>query len=149
MSSHQIFPFFAEGFVVNIHDCVNYDIDLNLPPAASSYLSFINRSNYEYVPIGLPEYNSGISDDYLQQNVRIGSTFKCRLYGISLNGKNESKNLDIIMQCRRIIHNANSRVKCRVYSVDKYGRLMIDIETSDVISICSYLSRDSRIKRYR
>jgi hypothetical protein len=65
-----MYPSIVIGYVVNIHDSVNYDINLMMPDEMKRKFSRGITNTYTY------------EDDY--GNERIGTTYRCRIKGIDV-----------------------------------------------------------------
>jgi hypothetical protein len=121
-----------QGYVVNIFDSLNYDIDLDLPEYLQRRYSNVITNHYTY------------QDETGQ--VKSGTTYRCRLRGISVltkqyhqnthrshsNYKNVPKSLVVAQRKAQIdiirqIDRQNGYVSVVVTDVDIYRRLLIDL----------------------
>lgn len=104
------------GYIVNIHDASNYDIDICFPDHKTEYL-----------------YNSVIHNSYIyldEEDKCIESTaYRCRLKGISTR---EKSSFDATQLIRELIDENNGWVTCSISDIDIYHRLLIDIDIGDV-----------------
>lgn len=128
------------GYVVNIHDAVNYDIDLFLSDELKTRYSNVITNTYTY------QDDSGFN---------VGVAYRCRLKGIGLH---QTKKRPDDFSFRRKRHNANENriirlaqidmtkqidrqngwVLCNISDVDVYKRLLVtlmDPITKDDLSL--------------
>lgn len=117
----------VKGFVVNVHDAVNFDIDLFLP----------NYSQYEEVISNTYVFtvlDPNVSP-YLQKSQPLYTSVahRCRLRGVGVNFRRRSedrgkrKTNNAMMDIIRLIDRSNGWVICNVSDVDVYRRILVDI----------------------
>jgi hypothetical protein len=117
----------VKGFVVNVHDAVNFDIDLFLP-SYNRYEEVISNT-YMYSVL-----DPSISP-YLQkeQPLYTSVAYRCRLRGVGVNFRRRSedrgkrKTNSAMMDVIRLIDRSNGWVICNVSDVDVYRRILVDI----------------------
>lgn len=130
----------CRGYVVNIHNGVNYDIDLSGKDTAtllaSSLYHSVNKSEYSYA-----ERDNKFSDNSIQSNdnreevVCSGWSYRCRLYGVGIQGSRRSKQEDLTKLKQRIVRDLTKRINLqqgwvdvKIYGVDDYQRrILVDI----------------------
>lgn len=113
------------GFVVNVHDATNLDIDLDLPPELKDKYQDVILNNYTY---------QDLQPDVLgKPNIvpSIGTTYRCRLRGIGINqlsyqARNQKSN-QMYVEVSRLIDRADGWIICTLSDVDIYRRLLVDI----------------------
>jgi len=115
------------GYVVNVYNVLNYDIDFNLE--LSQYKNVITN-DYTYQLIDEPEKQYK------------GKTYRCRLNGLLIHNKNNKKKkhsytFDIIKQIDR----ADGWVQCCIIGVDTFNRLLVDIVINQ-FNVKDYLLQD-------
>lgn len=118
-----------EGFIVNIHDVTNYDIDLDIPRELVSSYSNIVSNVYKYCDLDEkfmndPNCNLGIEE-------KVGTAYRCRIKGIGttqlLTSNNTWKSNKLCIDIRKLIDRSDSWVTCCLSDVDIYKRLLVDI----------------------
>lgn len=118
------------GFVVNVHDPTNFDIDLELPiDIANKYDDVIsNTYTYQQLPINFSE---GDLNDIYSSPYLIGKTYRCRLRGVGINqlppSINSWKTNEMCNEIKKIIDQTDGWVICNISDIDVYQRLLIDI----------------------
>lgn len=120
----QKFP----GFIVNIHDVANLDIDIELPPEILERYDGVIRKSYQYVEYCDDEIlTTGFSEP------RLGRALRCHLKGVGVN-KNLSKERDfnrsmnlIKYEIEHLLNQNNWMVNCHVFDIDIYSRLLVDV----------------------
>ena len=100
------------GFIVNIHDPLNFDIDI------------LDIENVEFL-------SNVISNEYSYQDenfhpVKASKAFRCRLNGISYRTK---RKLETSRQNKFFndIRKGKNWVKIKIFGVDAYSRLLVEI----------------------
>lgn len=113
-------PKIVPGFVVNVHDAINFDIDLTLTPQQLNRFSRVIHNEYQY-------------RDELG-NSKVGRAFRCRLKGIQLSNcyprRNKSRSQSMknaTKTMKRMINRSNGWIICGVSEVDVYNRLLVDL----------------------
>lgn len=108
------------GFVVSIHNSINYDIDLQFEDfdVAEKYRDVISGS-YQY----LKSHREKI--DFENCVPITGTAYRCHIRGIDTVKKQpkNSVNYEII----RLINLSDGWVLCTLGDIDIYGRLLVDI----------------------
>lgn len=118
------------GYVVNVHDAVNYDIDLLLPDELVKRYQNVITNRYTYCRPG--DDNKEIS----------GTTFRCRLKGIGINTRSHNNNRRPSRPSRKMTNPAlreatismirqfdrfNGWVICTISDIDVYRRLLVTL----------------------
>lgn len=118
------------GFVVNIHDATNFDIDLDLPVELRDKYNDVISNEYFYqdLPSDFLE-NPNLAN---QQLIPCKSkTYRCRLKGIGINQLPNNyhihKNNIISYEIKQLIDNNDGWVLCNLSDIDVYQRLLVDI----------------------
>lgn len=126
------------GFVVNVYDLVNFDIDLGngVPP-----------------DVGVPITKKYVYADYCDDDLclgkslipKIGYATRCHLRGVSLDKSTTKKflkaNAFVKFEIERLL-NHSTMVSCTVTGIDMYSRLLVDIyitTNDDVINLREFL----------
>jgi hypothetical protein len=103
-----------DGYVVNIYDVLNYDIDIktsisNLITNPYTYKDIVNVITGE---LGIEKKST---------------TVRCRLVGIGINQKNKKQKNEMTYEVKKLINHVDGWVKCTIVGVDVYNRLLLDI----------------------
>jgi len=157
------------GFVVNVHNATNYDIDLILPQHIHDKYKTVIINNYSYNEV----------DEYLniQNEVKYASTYRCRLKGIGINydynnlnpanktnisksvrssddvrsfddllkkepqTTSHSSNYSLTIDIKQLIDRTDGWVLCKISDIDVYKRLLVEIivPTTDDINLKSLI----------
>jgi hypothetical protein len=135
------------GFVVNVHNATNYDIDLFLPQHI--------HDKYKTVIINKYSYNEVDADLNIKNDIKYGSTYRCRLKGIGINYDNHHLNLannlsvfdgtkshplqkekqstahlnnySLTIDIKQLIDRTDGWVLCKISDIDVYKRLLVEI----------------------
>lgn len=128
------------GFVVNVHDALNYDIDINSP---YNYLDYPKDDSFD----DLESLNSRlIVNTYTYKtndDIKIGVAYRCRLRGIKVNNSNDKdrSTLDrklFFISVSKLIDREDGWIDCIIRGIDVYGRLLIDAHVGG-LSLKKYL----------
>lgn len=119
------------GFVVNIHDATNFDIDLQLTTEMRNKYNGVITNEYTYNDLG-DEYlinpNSAMNQTIVPQT---GTTYRCRLRGIGINQLPSSdqmyKSYIMTTEVKQLLDRTDNWVSCTLSDIDVYQRLLIDI----------------------
>ena len=120
--SAKFFPHSAAtvpGYIVNVHDAINFDIDLFLTPQQRVQYRHVITNEYQY------------KEESSTEEVKIGKVYRCRLKGIQVSDHASRKtkselyvaSQDIIQMTDR----SNGWIICVIDSVDVYNRLLVDL----------------------
>jgi hypothetical protein len=117
----------CQGFVVNVHDPLNYDIDLTLNESQSKKYNHVIANNYTYI-----DY----SEDKLEpvDIERTSTIYRCRLKGVGIVDsvmKNDMILKNIYVDICRIFDEVEGWVSCTVNEIDSYSRILVDINYLD------------------
>lgn len=117
------------GFVVNVHDATNFDIDLALKASEVNYYQDVISNQYTY-----QDFNAEFLENpnLIQCNdVKIGTTYRCRLRGIGINQcaytANMWKSNQICIEIKKLLDRTDNWVICTLSDIDVYQRLLVDI----------------------
>lgn len=133
------------GFVVNVHDAMNFDIDLDLSPQLAETYKHVTTKPYTYKDFGINMFKQYSYDMYETAPVRQSRTYKCRLIGIEVKPQASRQNWQIhklSVEIDKIIDRTDGWVTCTLSDIDVYQRLLIDIDvhtTDGTINIRDYL----------
>lgn len=104
-----------KGFVINVHDALNLDIDIIVP----KHLRRQFRTQYS---------NAFINGYVYKQDgeIKFGIAYRCRLKG--LKKKNPTSNLNAAyIRASQIVISNELWLDCLVFGMDSYRRLIVDI----------------------
>lgn len=119
----------VKGFIVNIHDAINFDVDLDISTDIQNrYIDVITNSySYKNITFGPPNKPLPIT----MSHQLTGMTYRCRLKGIAINQNNMSRNYArakiISDKVKKLIDIADGNIICSVSDIDIYRRLLINI----------------------
>lgn len=111
----EVFPIW--GYIVNVHDSVNFDIDLKLTPELHSRYSNVITNNYTYTDLV-----NGVNST----KASVGIAYRCRLKHVGLSSRNKyfrAAHIEMIRHFDR----QNGWVLCRISDVDIYRRLLVSV----------------------
>jgi hypothetical protein len=124
--------FHVMGFVVNIHDPVNYDIDF-MDPDHSIYKKYWNVlvNPYIYTDYELDEGGKMKPKDVAAQELS-SVTYRCRLKGVGMKDTNKDADRSLMREAfvdiSRLIDTWEGWVLCTLKEVDKHSRLLVELE---------------------
>lgn len=114
------------GYVVYIHDSVNYDIDLDLTEEmVAKYWNVIsNKYTYHTTPESILNRDANAV-------VNVGTAYRCRIKGISALYRKYSNKPRLVhvahQEVSRRVDRQNGWVLCQLGEVDIYRRLLVDL----------------------
>jgi hypothetical protein len=117
------------GFVVNIHDSTNFDIDIGVNPKLQERYKNVIFNEYYYKDFS-SEFlkNPNIGADAATE---IGVTYRCRLRGIGINSLPKhlhySKSNQLCLEISQLIDRTDGWITCTLSDVDIYRRLLVDV----------------------
>lgn len=108
------------GWVVNVHDAINFDIDLSLNHRQKRKYRHVITNDYEY-----REKSSG-------EDNKVGKTYRCRLKGIQLSSYRSSRGCSNALEratrdMKQMIDRCDGWVVCVIGGIDVYNRLLVDL----------------------
>lgn len=108
------------GFVVNVHDAINFDIDLSFTPSQRYHYRHVIQNDYKY------------KEEASDEAIKSGKAYRCRLKGIQLSSSHKVHGKSVTMSkattdMEHMIDRSNGWVICVIDSVDVYNRLLIDL----------------------
>lgn len=113
------------GFVVNIHDIINFDLDLDIFDNVAYKYEEVVTSEYVYTDLGPDLNNTDPNRQYL------GYTYRCRLRGIGINHQSLEKhsidNLMLSIRIKQMIDSCEGWIIVTLSDIDIYKRLLVDI----------------------
>lgn len=126
----------VQGFIVNVHDATNFDIDLDIIPELHERYRDVISNQYTYQDLG-EDFVQNPHLSQLRVTPEIGTTYRCRLKGIGINQLSSSehawKSSQMCVDVRQLIDITDGWVTCTLSDVDVYQRLLVDI----VIHTCN------------
>ena len=134
------------GFVVNIHDAMNFDIDLQLTKEIKHKYDNVITNEYTYNDLGdsyLTNPNNVMNEPLIP---KIGTTYRCRLRGIGidqLSSKSQSLKFYLTtVDVKQLLDRTDNWISCTLSDIDIYQRLLVDIFVHTIdgcINIRDYL----------
>lgn len=150
----------VEGFVVNVHDPTNFDIDFkfNDPGISNRYCHVISNKytykdltdNFKLSASCDSEAETSYDIEKLLNNktstLETGTAYRCRLKGIGIQ-QNQTKyhkwrNNQLKIEIINLIDRTDGWVTCNLSDIDVYKRLLVDITihtNNGPIDLCEYL----------
>jgi len=104
------------GYIVNIFDPVNLDIDIYIPSDKKSLYHNVVKNGYTFI------------DHDSQIETRIA--YRCRIRGIKMNRIESKKNpvyCDVINKIIEFFTRCNNWIKINISDIDVYKRILVDI----------------------
>lgn len=135
----------VKGFIVNIHDATNFDIDLELPPNLHEKYSTVISNQYIYKELGDNWARLSNVSELNSVNPEIGTTYRCRLKGIGISQMSSPahiwKSNKMCIEIKQLIDRADGWVTCTLSDIDIYQRLLVDItiNVSESINLKQYI----------
>ncbi len=126
--------FKIKGYVVNIYDALNYDIDFSfINPAHYKLLNEVITNHYGY---------KNISRTGQLSNEVIGKSYRCRLNGIEINDQSFDRKLIkyYTNDVKKLIDRVDGWIECTFKGIDVFKRLLINVTIPSLhINLCDYL----------
>lgn len=117
------------GFIVNVHDAINFDIDLDIPPQLHERYNDVVSNQYTYQDLD-PEFLK-MPANTMEIAPKIGTTYRCRLRGVGMNQLphylHTSKSNQMSIEVKRLIDRTDGWITCTLSDIDVYKRLLIDV----------------------
>jgi len=118
-STSSSVPLIVPGYTVNVHDAINFDIDLFLTSQHRTQFRHVITNEYQY------------KEESSSEEIKTGKVYRCRLKGIKVSDHNSRKSKSQMHAATRDVRHATDRsngwVICIIYDVDVYNRLLVDI----------------------
>lgn len=135
------------GFIVNVHDATNFDIDLDMSPELHQQYQDVISNQYTYQDLEPDFIENPDFTKLATLNTKIGITYRCRLKGIGINQSTTTSNHywksnQMCIEVKQLMDRTDGWVLCTVSDVDVYQRLLVDVimETStESINLRNYL----------
>lgn len=124
------------GFIVNVHDATNFDIDLDIPPNLHEKYQDVISNQYTYQDLGSDFLENPDLTRITTVTPKIGTTYRCRLRGVGINQlapcMNRWKSNQICVEVKQLIDRTDGWITCTLSDIDVYQRLLVDI----VVNTC-------------
>ncbi|CAH6420601.1 Hypothetical protein HVR_LOCUS1233 [uncultured virus] len=118
------------GFIVNVHDATNFDIDLEIPPELHEKYRDVISNQYTYQDLGM-DFLENPDLNRLKIKPVVGTTYRCRLKGVGINQLPTSdhtyKSNMMCVEVKQLIDRTDGWVTCTLSDIDVYQRLLVDI----------------------
>lgn len=115
-SSSQII---VPGYTVNVHDAINFDIDLFITSQQRTRFRHVISNEYQY------------KEELSSEEIKSGKVYRCCLKGIQVSDHNsrkfKSRMHAATLDVRHATDRSNGWVICVIDSVDVYNRLLVDL----------------------
>lgn len=123
------------GFIVNVHDAINFDIDLEISSELHDKYCDVVSNQYTYQDLGNDFFEDLNKTTLITP--RVGTTYRCRLRGVGMNQLPQSihmwKSNQICVEVKQLIDRSDGWISCALSDIDVYKRLLVDI----VIHTCT------------
>lgn len=125
------------GFIVNVHDATNFDIDLEISPEIHEKYADVIFNQYTYQDLSSDFFDS--SDLFKSEHdvPSIGTTYRCRLRGVGINQLSQHthawKSNKMCVEVKQLIDRTDGWITCTLSDIDVYQRLLVDI----IINTCN------------
>lgn len=126
------------GFVVNVHDAMNFDIDINIPEFLKPKYQNVYKTDYYY-----KQYDKDFmeSPNFKNKKVYKSYAYRCRLKGISTN---RSVSYNIINEIKQLFDRLDGKIYCVLNNIDMFNRILVDIyfyfpDSNNIINMKDYL----------
>jgi hypothetical protein len=126
----------VRGFILNIHDSTNFDIDFELPDDTHKKYMDVISNNYKYQDLSSHFFEKDDSsplykEDLINGVLQGGTTYRCRLKGIGINKTTHYANIvksnKMCIEVKQLIDRVDGWVVCTLGDIDIYKRLLVDI----------------------
>lgn len=142
------------GFIVNIHDPINYDIDLDIPEFCQKKCKNVIYNDYTYKDLTDEWMNNPKIDDLNRIPTKNRKAYRCRLRGIGISNPGTYFNPqlnEILIKIKNFIDLADGWVVCNLSDTDIYHRLLVDITIntpSCKIDLCDFILNNMSKYKY-
>lgn len=135
------------GFVVNVHDATNFDIDLDIDYDLQQQYQDVISNQYTYQDLEPDFIENPDFTKLVTFNPKIGLTYRCRLKGIGINQSPISSNHiwksnQICIEVKQLLDRSDGWIICDLSDIDVYQRLLVDmfIKTpTEIINLRNYI----------
>lgn len=133
----------VRGFVVNVHDATNFDIDLHVSADTHERYREVISNHYTYKDMPPDYYTAPDLAKVMAMVPKVGTTYRCRLKGIGINSNTDTwKATKIFCEVINLFNRSDHWITCTLSDIDVYERLLVEIyvhTASGVVNLCDYL----------
>lgn len=119
------------GFIVNVHDATNFDIDLEMPPELHEKYRDVISNQYTYQDLNIDFLENPNLNSTTEITPKIGTTYRCRLRGVGINQLAQNlhtwKSNQMCVEVKQLIDRTDGWITCTLSDIDVYQRLLVDI----------------------
>jgi hypothetical protein len=119
------------GFIVNVHDAINFDIDLEISPDLHEKYGDVVSNQYTYQDLGSDFLENPDLSKTTQLVPKIGTTYRCRLRGVGMNQLPQHlhtwKTNQMCVEVKQLIDRTDGWITCTLSDIDVYKRLLVDV----------------------
>lgn len=119
------------GFIVNVHDATNFDIDLEISPELHEKYGDVISNQYTYQDFNNNFFEFSTLSKIKCINPCIGTTYRCRLRGVGINQLPQHlhtwKSNQMCVEIKQLIDRTDGWITCTLSDIDVYQRLLVDI----------------------
>lgn len=134
------------GFIVNIHDATNFDIDLDISSELNKQYKNVISNEYTYQDLDDSYFKDPNSTKLIKLNPKNGITYRCRLKGIGIHQLNSSLDIwkanQMCVEIKQLIDRTDGWIICNLSDIDVYQRMLVDIiinTSSGFINLKNYI----------
>lgn len=134
------------GFIVNVHDATNFDIDLNISPELHERYRDVISNQYTYKDLDGDFLENPNLDRIIEIIPEVGTTYRCRLRGVGINQLSPATHIwktnQMCIEVKQLIDRTDGWVTCCLSDIDVYQRLLVDIiihTSNGAINLREYL----------
>lgn len=143
------------GFVVNVHDATNFDVDLQISCQDHERYKDVISNQYTYQDLSQDFIENPDKNKIVDINPYTGTTYRCRLRGVGINQLPNHihtwKSNQLCIDVKQLIDRTDGWITCTLSDIDVYQRLLVDItiNTHDSsIDLRSYLLEKMKYEKY-
>lgn len=119
------------GFIVNVHDATNFDIDLDISPNLHEKYQDVISNQYTYQDLGTDFLENPDLDRITNITPQVGTTYRCRLRGVGINQLSPNihtwKSNQMCVEVKQLIDRTDGWITCTLSDIDVYQRILVDI----------------------
>lgn len=119
------------GFIVNVHDATNFDIDIDITPELHEKYRDVISNQYTYQDLGSDFLDNPDLNRLIKISPEVGTTYRCRLKGVGINQLSQSEHTwrtnQMCVDVKQLIDRTDGWITCNLSDIDVYRRLLVDI----------------------
>lgn len=116
----------VSGFVVNVYDAINLDIDLELTSELKTRYGNVYVNKYDYVDVGVAIDNI-LSDRVRSEEQITSNTYRCHLYGLKLHRELRGSTRQPYAIAKMWLARTQGNVVVEVGDIDVFSRILVKV----------------------